>query len=64
MAGRWRPMAAMQNLAPGLVYRSLDEIMRDTMADEIARGLTRTRRFGLTREEELDVIARVCSRRF
>jgi 2'-hydroxyisoflavone reductase len=64
MAGRVRPMAAMQDLAPGLVYRSLDEIMRDTMADEIARGLTRSRRFGLTREEELDVIARVCSRRF
>jgi hypothetical protein len=32
--------------------------MRDTMADEIARGITRTRRFGLTREEGLEVIAR------
>jgi len=35
-------------LAPGLGYRSLDEIMRDTVTDEIACGLARPRRSGLT----------------
>jgi 2'-hydroxyisoflavone reductase len=58
MAGLVRQLAAVLNLAPGLLCRPLDEIMRDTLADEIARGLTRPRRPGLTREQELDVIAR------
>lgn len=59
MARRMRPIHTTPNLAPGLVYRPLDEIMRDTLADEIKRGLTRPRRSGLTREEELEVIAKV-----
>ena len=33
--------------------------MHDTVADEIARGLTRPRRSGCPREQELDVLARV-----
>jgi nucleoside-diphosphate-sugar epimerase len=59
MAGLMRRMAAMNDMAPGLKFRSLEEIMRDTAADEIARGLTRPRLSGLTREQELDVLARV-----
>jgi nucleoside-diphosphate-sugar epimerase len=53
------PINSAPNPAPGLVYRPLEEIMHDTLADEIKRGLTRPRRSGLTREEELELIARV-----
>lgn len=41
----------------GGAFRPLAETLRDTLADERARGLDRERRSGLTREEELAVIA-------
>jgi nucleoside-diphosphate-sugar epimerase len=44
---------------PGLVLGPLEDIMRDILQDEISRGLDRTRRAGLTREEELDVLERI-----
>ena len=38
---------------------SLPDIMRDTLTDEIARGLTRPRQSGLSRDQELEVLGRV-----
>jgi 2'-hydroxyisoflavone reductase len=58
-ARRMAPLLRTPNLAPGLVYRPLDEIMRDTLADEIERGVTRPRRAGLTRKAELEVLAQL-----
>jgi 2'-hydroxyisoflavone reductase len=63
----WRPSIGLPGFSkdhaatevPGLVLGPLDDIMRDTLEDEIARGLERTRRAGLTREEELDVLKRL-----
>jgi hypothetical protein len=43
-------------MAPGLTHRPLAEIMRDTLQDEIRRGLDRPRKSGLTRDEELAAI--------
>lgn len=41
----------------GGAFRPLAETVRDTLADESSRGLDRERRSGLTREEELAVLA-------
>lgn len=43
--------------AAGLVRRPLEETAADVLADERARGLDRPRLAGLTREEELAVLA-------
>jgi 2'-hydroxyisoflavone reductase len=43
--------------ALGAVRRPLAETMRDVLADERERGLDRLRRSGLTRAEELEVLA-------
>mgnify|MGYP001807968821 CR=1 FL=1 len=44
-------------LEVGLVRRPLSETLADTLADERSRGLDRPRRAGLTRAEELELIA-------
>ena len=43
--------------AAGLATRPLVQILKDTLEDERRRGLSRTRRAGLTRTDELAVIA-------
>lgn len=44
-------------VALGLRRRSLAETLRDTLADERDRGLDRIRRAGLTRRDELELLA-------
>ena len=43
-------------LAAGGSLRDLDETLRDTLADELSRGLERPRRAGLERGEELELL--------
>lgn len=43
-------------LSWGLTRRPLDDTLRATLADERARGLDRTRKAGLTRADELELI--------
>ena len=55
-------MAAMDTAraaAAGLQRRPLVETLADTLLDERARGLDRERRAGLTRDDELDLLARL-----
>lgn len=44
-------------LSWGLTRRALDDTLRDTLDDERARGLGRARTAGLTRADELDLLA-------
>ena len=55
-------MAAMdvqRAAAAGLERRRLVETLADTLVDERSRGLDRERRAGLTRADELDLLARL-----
>lgn len=51
------PRSGSKAVAAGLVRRSLAELATDVLADESARGLVRDRGAGLTRAEELELIA-------
>ncbi|MFJ6392890.1 NAD-dependent epimerase/dehydratase family protein [Streptomyces sp. NPDC091972] len=50
---------AVEPMAPGLVHRSLQEVMHDTLQDEIRRGLSRDRKSGLSRADELAAIQQI-----
>jgi hypothetical protein len=45
--------------AAGLNRRPLVETIADTLADEQSRGLDRERKAGLTRDDELELLARL-----
>jgi nucleoside-diphosphate-sugar epimerase len=51
------PRSGAKAAAAGLSHRPLDELATDVLADEAKRGLDRERAAGLTRTDELDLIA-------
>jgi nucleoside-diphosphate-sugar epimerase len=56
------PMTTRSNAAyraAGGTLRDLDETLRDVLTDERARGLDRARRAGLSRPEEIELLARL-----